>query len=355
MSLAEQVQSEVGVKLSRVAAALWDRYGTPHKLANAKRLQNQRNVSAEQVDAFPWRVILDPHGGCNIRCENCAAHAGDLPHGALKLADVDLFLADLWPHLVQVNLFNWGEPFLNRRLGEVVARIHGRGVGTHIHSNLNYMPEDQCRGVIEGGLDFIIASIDGATQEVYHAYRQGGELSQVLKNLELMIRLRNKAGSHLRIIWRFLCFPHNLHEIEPARKMAQGMGVDEFAIGEGNLHGQTWTPDGPKQLAGTAAGRLDTAAASDWPLCGDLWDFPAIHFDGSLMPCCYADSPQFVWATLSEQTWNQAYNTPGFIQARRLAGGQSVAGSPCLDCERMAPMKRKMTSGLSLQVLRQAI
>jgi len=71
---------------------------------------------------------------------------------------------------VQVNLFNWGEPLLNRELPEIIASIHGRGVGTQIHSNLNHLPDGLAERLVESGLDFLVGSIDGATQETYATY-----------------------------------------------------------------------------------------------------------------------------------------------------------------------------------------
>jgi MoaA/NifB/PqqE/SkfB family radical SAM enzyme len=314
--------------LSKVGRALWERYGTPEKLRSAQRLSGQTAACVEVMDAYPWRVILEPTNLCNLRCRACAGQAAGLPRGCLEPRLVESFLRDLWPFLVQVNLFNWGEPFLNPHLAEIVKVIHSHGVGTHVHSNMNRLPAAVAERVIDAGLDFLVASIDGVTQDVYARYRGGGSCQRALRNLSEFVRLRDARGVRWpKVIWRFLCFPHNLHELEEAERLAHEIGVDDFAVAEGNLDGQTWTPAGPRPPAAPAA---DAAP----PYCTDLYDFPVIHWDGTVLPCCYATERRFVWGDLKTSSWREAFNSLPFRAARRLARGDRTVRGPCAGCSR---------------------
>jgi radical SAM protein with 4Fe4S-binding SPASM domain len=89
-------------------------------------------------------------------------------------------------------------------------------------------------------------------------------------------------------------------------------------------------------------------------LCTNAWEFPAIHFDGTLMPCGLAEGARFAWGDLKTQSWMEAYNTLEFQQARHLAAGDSTAVSPCLDCWKMRPMRERLGRGVPLQVVQLA-
>jgi MoaA/NifB/PqqE/SkfB family radical SAM enzyme len=195
---------------------------------------------------------------------------------------------------------------------------------------MNRLPPTMAERIIEAGLDFLVASIDGVTQEVYAQYRVGGSCQQALRNLSQLVRRRNRRGVRSpKIVWRFLCFPHNLHQLEEAERLAREIGVDDFAVAEGSLDGQTWTPEGPKPL---------TAPAPDEapPYCTDLYDFPVIHWNGAVLPCCYATHSSFVWGDLRRSSWREAFNSPAFRTARRLAHGDRSANGPCAGCFKIA-------------------
>ena len=323
-----------------MAAILWNRYGDERKLANSKRLAAQRERCATKVSAFPWQLILETHGGCRSTCALGATFDQALPQGELEPADVDRFLSELWPYLVQVNLSNHGNGFLNPRLPQIIARIHARNVGTIIQSDLAHFPEDLCRSAIDAGLDLIVASIDGASHEEAARFRRDGLPDGSLGNLARLVRLRDaNPDGNLRIVWRAVCYSHHTQEIQRNRELARAIGVDDFVVVDRDLLRQFRTIE-PSCNDG-----------SDDLLCSSPWELPAIHFDGTLMPCGLADDMRFAWGDLKTQPWVQAYNTPQFQQARHLSAGDSTAASPCLDCWKMKPMRERISRGVPLQVL----
>ncbi|MCZ6815703.1 MAG: SPASM domain-containing protein [Planctomycetota bacterium] len=330
--------------LSRVGDQLWQRYGTPDKLDNARRLAKLTAACAERIDAFPWRIVLEPGNLCNLHCKECPTHESDLPKGLLDPADIETYLQDLWPHLVQVNLFNWGEPVLNPRLPEIIEIIHRRDVGTQVHANMNRFPEALMGRVIDSGLDFLVASIDGVSETAYAGYRVGGSAKQSLENLERFVKLRDARGTSTpKIVWRFLCFPHTLDEIDQARRLAADIGVDDFALGEGFLDGRIWTSDGPKSY-------VDNPSEQPVPYCNDLFDFPVIHWDGTVLPCCYVADRRFIWGDLRQSSWMDIFNRAAFREARRLVAGDTSIECPCRGCFKIPKLVQLSVSGEAHEV-----
>ncbi len=60
------------------------------------------------------------------------------------------------------------------------------GIGTATSSNMNLVHKDvdYLYQVVDSGLDHLVLSIDGTTQEVYEQYRRGGNLEHVLRNVK---------------------------------------------------------------------------------------------------------------------------------------------------------------------------
>lgn len=317
------------LKLSKVGGQLWQRYGSTFKERNAVRLGELQNVGSEQIDAYPWRIVLETGNVCNLKCCQARGCVPQLRTGFLTADAVEPMLAELWPFLVQVNLFNWGEPMLNPELARIVRIVHAHDVGTQIHSHMNDLPEALAEGLIDAGLDFLVASIDGVSEQVYQQYRIGGSAEVALGNLKTFVEVRKaKKSSTPRIIWRFLCLPHNRDEIETARERASEIGVDDFVVGEGAFAGYLWTAQGKRLIR-------QAQQKSEPPFCRDLYDFPVIHWDGTVLPCCNSYKSCFVWADLSKQSWLEAVNTDAFRAARRLAAGDLTIESPCKQCDRI--------------------
>ena len=76
-----------------------------------------------------------------------------------------------------------GEPYLNPDFLDMVKYASGKKIYTATSTNAHYLNDANARRTIESGLDRLIISIDGTTQETYQQYRVGGHLNKVLEGL----------------------------------------------------------------------------------------------------------------------------------------------------------------------------
>ena len=91
------------------------------------------------------------------------------------------------------------------------------------------MPRFDAEAYVESGLDYMMVSIDGATQEVYERFRRKGDLDRAYKNVRSLVAARQRLGRRTPILaWRFLAFEHNAHEIPAAVEKAAELGADQF-------------------------------------------------------------------------------------------------------------------------------
>lgn len=184
----------------------------------------------------PFQLMLDPVNNCHLSCPGCLHTANpslagtfDWPGGRLPAADYERFLAEHGPLAFGLVLYNWGEPLLDKRTPEMIRRA--KRLLLHVCLSTNFSVRFDVDALVGSGLNFLFLSIDGATQATYEKFRRGGDLELCLDNVRRVLEARRRLGTGPPfVLWRYLTFEHNLHEVEPAMALARELGVDQFSV-----------------------------------------------------------------------------------------------------------------------------
>lgn len=187
--------------------------------------------------SHPILLMVDPANACQLGCPGCVHTTNetyrtrfDWPRKTLSTDIYRAFLDRLGPFAFSVALYNYGEPLLNKRFSEIVSNSKEYLLHTFTSTNLS-MPLDSAEAIVESGLDYMVLSIDGATQPVYERYRKKGDLGLVLENTRKLVAAKRALKSTTpRLVWQFLTFEHNQHELADARRLAAEIGVNEFSV-----------------------------------------------------------------------------------------------------------------------------
>ncbi|MCB1009960.1 MAG: radical SAM protein [Acidobacteria bacterium] len=188
------------------------------------------------VASRPAQLLLDPVNNCHLGCPGCVhsrnravAANYDWPGGRMSPEAFERALADFGLYAFGVAFYNWGEPLLHKELPRFVRAAKSYLLHTSLSSNLS-LPFD-AEALVASGLNFLFVAVDGASQESYERFRRGGDLRLCLDNMTKLVRARERAGSTVPyILWRFLTFEHNLHEVDRAIEIARDLGVDQISI-----------------------------------------------------------------------------------------------------------------------------
>jgi radical SAM protein with 4Fe4S-binding SPASM domain len=203
-------------------------HSTPKKLLNLFAIELQYKMHRTKVTGYPYYLILDTGNICNLRCPLCPTGLRE-SEMSRKIMKFDVFkeiIDRLSPYAYEVTLYNWGEPFFNPDIIEMIRYCKKKNLGTNLSTNLNLENLD-AESIINSGLEYLIVSLDGITQEVYEKYRVGGNIDLVFKNLTSIIKKKKDLKSKTPFIeWQYLVMKHNLHQIDEAREMAREIGVD---------------------------------------------------------------------------------------------------------------------------------
>src|ERR1017187_9023079 len=117
----------------------------------------------------PVSVSFEPTTSCNLRCPECPSglRAFTRPTGMLEKEFFQDMINQLAPDLLYLTFYFQGEPYLNPEFLTMVAYASGKKIYTATSTNGHYLNDENARKTVESGLDRLIISIDGTTQEVY--------------------------------------------------------------------------------------------------------------------------------------------------------------------------------------------
>ncbi len=306
------------------------------KVKNALLSKYEQGRNRIAPKAFPFVGIIDLANFCQLSCPLCPTGQkveGRKP-GVMKLSTVDRILEQLGNTLIDVELDNWGEPFLNPEIYQIIARFSSRGIKTAISSNLSFEKQFNAGDLIKSGLDHLIVSLDGATPSVYQKYRKGGNFELVMDNLKKIIESKKALKSRRPFVtMKFLVFPHNLHEREAFQKLADALGAD-----------RAWfkAPYFPQALIDRLYPGISPQKLSPSPSpaptrknCHWLWNSVAISGDGGVSPCCFGISyhPRFDFGNILEQGFREIWLSPIYQEARSVFLGKKPKDERARFCE----------------------
>ncbi len=320
------------------------RYFSWRKFWNVIRVETQLRFAKRIIWGSPYEWEIDTTNICQLKCPLCHTGKGTI-HRDQGVMDFDLFtkVVDQIKHsCLWLTLYSWGEPLLNQRIHEYIEYAHKQKIATIISSNLNKpLTPLMAEQVIRSGLDVMIVSLDGITQDVYEVYRVNGHLDRVLENLRLLDQKKRESGSKTPYIeWQFIVMRQNEHQLEEAKALAGELGVDslvfkkvDFPHGEDDpAEAERWLPrQHPEYL------REDPfykPYQEDGQVCWRLWRSAVVNWDGGFAPCCYLTDKTQDFGDLNDFSVKKVWNNSKYTTARGLFKNDFVPEEwvGCLDC-----------------------
>lgn len=247
------------------------------------------------VWAMPSSIAIEPTTSCNLRCPECPSGLRSFtrPTGMLQPEYFDQLVDDVKRTVGYLTFYFQGEPYLNQNFLKMVASAHAKGIFTSTSTNAHYLTPEKARETVNSGLQRILISIDGTTQDTYQQYRVGGQLSKVLEGTRNLVAARKELNSATpEIIFQFLVVRPNEHQIEDVALLAKEMGVDDVWY----KTAQVYDYENGNDLIPTLEeySRYKQGSDGKWRIknrllnqCWRMWQSCVITWDGAVVPCCF--------------------------------------------------------------------
>lgn len=290
---------------------------------------------------YPISVSFEPTTSCNLRCPECPSglRAFTRPIGMLEHQFFRKTIDEIHKELLYMIFYFQGEPYLNPSFLEMVRYAHDKGIYTATSTNAHYLTEEAAQKTIESGLDRLIISIDGTTQEVYEQYRVGGKLEKVLEGAQRIIKWKKKMKSSTpMVVFQFLVVRPNEHQIEDVKKLGKEIGVDAVWLKTAQIYDYEEDPNALIPTIDKYSRYRKSAAGITIPKnkmanqCWKLWQGNVITWDGIVVPCCFDKDAKHPLGTLKNQSFKEIWNNDAYkrFRANILRGRKNI--DICSNC-----------------------
>ena len=264
---------------------------------------------------MPLSISIEPTTSCNLRCPECPSglRAFTRPTGMLKGALFESVIDQLASTLSYLIFYFQGEPYLHPDFLNMVKYASLKNIYTATSTNGHYLDDDAARQTILSGLDRLIISIDGTSQETYESYRMGGKLEKVIEGTKNIMRWKKQLNSPTpHVIFQFLVVKQNEHQVGEVQRLAKDLGVSEVALKTAQIYDYRQGSDLIPSI--DRYSRYRKNADGSYSIknqlldhCWKMWHSCVITWDGKVIPCCFDKDAHFVLGDMAENTFEEIW------------------------------------------------
>jgi radical SAM protein with 4Fe4S-binding SPASM domain len=274
---------------------------------------------------YPVSISFEPTTSCNLRCPECPSglRAFTRPTGMLEKSFFTKTIDEIHKELLYLIFYFQGEPYLNTDFLEMVKYASDKGIYTATSTNAHYLTDEAARKTVESGLDRLIISIDGTTQDVYKQYRVGGNLDKVIAGAKNIVKWKKELNSKTPFVFfQFLVVKPNEHQIDDIKKLAKEIGVDEVRFKTAQVYDYE---NDPNQLIpeNNKFSRYNKNADGSYSpknkLANHCWKLQhanVITWDGLVVPCCFDKDAMHQLGNLKNESFKEIWHNENYKQFR---------------------------------------
>jgi radical SAM protein with 4Fe4S-binding SPASM domain len=241
----------------------------------------------------------------------------------LQHEDMKRWISDLKNNLISITFYFQGEPYLNPDFLSLVKTASENNIYTVTSTNAHYLNPDNANKTVISGLNKIIISIDGASQDVYESYRIGGNLSKVIDGTKNLIHAKKQLKSRTpHIVFQCVVFSTNEHQIDDIKKIGKELGVDEITFKTAQVYDfENGNPLIPTQ---TKFSRYSKNNNGKFEIknkllnhCWKMWHSCVITWDGKIVPCCFDKDASHSLGSLKDKSFASIWNGNEYSMFRK--------------------------------------
>ncbi len=268
---------------------------------------------------MPFSVSIEPTTSCNLRCPECPSGLRSFtrPTGMLDLDTFKTIVGQMQKNLVYLTLYFQGEPYLNPHFFDFVKFASEKKIYTATSTNAHFLNDKNAEKTVKSGLDRLIISIDGATQNTYESYRVGGQLQKVIEGTKNLISWKKRLKTNKPfVIFQFLVVKPNEHEIPVIKNLGRSLSVNQVKFKTAQIYdfenGSPLIPDNEKYSRYKKMANGKYAIKNNLENhCWRMWHSAVITWEASVIPCCFDKDAQYAMGNLMKtpiaEIWNNEH------------------------------------------------
>lgn len=304
-----------------------------------------------KLNSYPLCLFICPGNICNLKCKLCPTGLNQegRKKGFMKFEDFKKIIDECGPYLYDIQLYNWGEPFLNKDLIKMARYAKQKyGIRIIISSNLMVLDDKMIKDIIDSEIDMLIFSLHGISNESLEKYQTGTDPKKVFSNVLKLIKLKEKQNKTKPIIqWHFVVNKYNEEEIKLAEKLSKEYRINQLSLVKLAPNFRTihlknekerfeelkkWNPKNEKHsFYNYKTGKRKFFE----PNCTWPWFSSSINWNGSVSPCCGLWYEKYDFGNCLKSSFKNVWNNQKYQNARKaILGKKTDKSNVCGLCKK---------------------
>ena len=326
------------------------------------------------TSSFPPLISFQSSAYCNSNCRLCPVGLGikGVEKGFLEFSKFKQVIDEVKKYLVGVHFGDWGEPFLNPDIFEMIKYAEKNKIMTAGSTTLHqFKNKDDLINLLDCGLSLLTISLHGVSQETYETYQPYKNFEETVKKVKTLISLKKKLKKKKPVIdLAFAITKKNQHEIKKMCQFAENLGVDyRMYTASLNLRFyldddkkivrliEEWAQDDKFDLCDNVRrgksmikkfyerileeqkidfNRADELGLTSRHFCNDPWTSLVVNWNGTVSLCC-VDYSKYIMGDTSKESITTIWNNKEYINVRKYLRNNPVdnhMNHPCRNCIR---------------------
>lgn len=299
-----------------------------------------KHFKSFKTKSLPFTASIEPTTACNLGCPECPSGLKQFTRetGKIKLDEHKQLLRNMGKQLFYINYYFQGEPFLHPDFLELITQAKKHKIYTATSTNAHFINKEKAKEIVNSGLDRLIISIDGLTQETYEQYRVKGKLHKVIEGAKAMVEAKKELKSNTpHLIFQFLVVKPNEHEIPQVFELAKEMSIDEVRLKTAQLYdfenGNDLMPENKKysRYVRTKNGTYKSKYKQK-NNCWRMWSSTVLTWDGKVVPCCFDKDAKHVLGCATSTPFKQIWNSEKYYAFRKAVFTSRESIDICKNC-----------------------
>jgi len=349
-------------------------YLTYEKVINYLKYLNDFRKRKIVTSSFPPMITFQASAYCNSNCRLCPVglEIRGPEKGFLKFDVFSKVIDEAKKCLITVFFGDWGEPFLNPDIFNMIKYAEAKRIIARASTNLHrFRNEDDLKELLDCGLSFLTISLHGVSQETYDAYQPNKSFQVTVEKIKTLVNIKKELKRKKPIIdLAFAITRKNQHEIEKmqcfarelklnsniytaslnlrfhlkdpnamtsmVREWAQNDKINSRSNDERNKQKINELYEAIRKDNQINLDALERLRLTTRHFCVDPWEGLTVNWNGTVSLCC-TDYSKYVMGNVCKESIAKIWNNEKYRHVREFLLGRFAindADFPCRYCIR---------------------
>lgn len=289
--------------------------------------------------ARPAFLSVEPTNTCNLRCPECPTGmlSSETPKGFMSYDVYSHIIPQIAKHTWFVNLYFQGEPFLHTGFISMIVFAKKYNIVVSTSTNAQFITSENVNELVVSGIDKIIISLDGHSQEIYEMYRKNGSLEKVISALQCISEAKKKHGVKTPLVEvQCLLFKHTEKHTHEIKKLAQKHGANMVVF----KTAQFYNPENFHMLPDAKNSRYFFNEQTQEferkkPIknkCWRMWSSVVITWNGTVIPCCFDKNSTYAYGSCEKMKYSEIIESDIAKKFKKTVHGNRKKIPMCKNC-----------------------